>query len=124
VDIASLIASFSQGTYAVIRTAAATPTRGVYVAGATSTFNITAAVVPASGNELMSLPEGQRTRETRIVFTTTPLQLGGAGKTYESDHVQIDGESWSCERVERWINPGAGHSSVDGYKCFVQAVRY
>lgn len=123
-DIASLIASFSHGTYAVIRTTSPTPSRGIYPAGATSTFNITAAVVPASGDELKVLPEGNQARETRIVFTTTPLQIGGQAEAYESDHVQIDGESWSCERVERWVNAGAGSSSVDGYKCFVQAVRY
>lgn len=122
-DIASLIASFSHGTYAVIRKTAPTSTRGIFGAGATSTFNITAAVVPASGSELLLLPEGQRMRDTKIVFTTTPLQLGGQGSAYEADHVQIDGGTWSCERVERWVNPGAGSSSVDGYKCFVQAVR-
>jgi hypothetical protein len=123
VDIASLISSFSRGTFAVIRKVAPTPTRGVYGAGATSTFNITAAVVPATPNDLLLLPEGQRTRETRLVFTVTPLQSGGQGMPYDTDHVQIDGETWSCERVERWVNPGAGSSSVDGYKCFIQAVR-
>lgn len=123
-DIASLIASFAHGTYAVIRTDVPSPVRGVYGAGSTSTFNLDAVVVPASGDEILSLPEGSRARETRIVFTTTPLQVGGQGESYGADHVQIDGESWQVEKVERWMNAAAGSSSVCGYKCFIQAVRY
>lgn len=57
------------------------------------------------------------------MFTSTPLQVGGQGKSYENDYVQIDGESWGVVKVERWVHWGAGASGVAGYKCFVEAAR-
>lgn len=116
-DAGDLINSFSTGTYAVTRTAAATLVKGKRVAGATSTVNIIASVQPASGRDLLRLPEGRRSVETRIVYTATQLFVGAQGAGFESDVVTIDGEKWEVQQVQSW-------ESVDPtyWRCIVQAV--
>lgn len=115
-DAADLIDSLSTGTYTVTRRAAATNDgHGRAVAGSTSTLTITASVQPASGRDLMRLPEGRRTIETRVVYTTTRLLTGGQGAANEADLLTIDGASYEVEQVQTW--PGA----VGYYRCIVQA---
>lgn len=67
-DVADLVASFTTGTYTVTRRVAATYTAGIATPGATSTFTIVAAVVPASGRDLLRLPEGRRSTETKTIY--------------------------------------------------------
>jgi hypothetical protein len=118
VDIAGLITSFSTDTYAVTRTARATPVRGKLPDDPTTqTVTILASIAPATGADMRRAPEGRDSRETRVLYTTTQLYLGEQGGTYEADIVSINGADWEVEHVERWEDSATG--SV-GYRCVVQ----
>jgi hypothetical protein len=120
VDIGALIDSFSTGSYVVTRAAHGTTLRGRVQEGAQTTFSITAGAHPARGSDLLRLPEGRRNNETRVLFTTTQLQIGGIDADFEADLVDIDGEDWEVQHVETWHDP---RSARVGYRCLVQARR-
>lgn len=115
-DAASLISHFATGTYTVTRRASKTLERGRAEDGATSTLTIIASVQPASGRDLMRLPEGRRSVETRVVYTATQLLIGAQGSGFESDLISIDGNTWEVQQVQSW-------ESVDPpyWRCIVQA---
>lgn len=118
-DIADLIASFSTlaSTYSVTRRAAATYVAGRAVAGATSAVQITASVQPATGRDLLRLPEGRRALETRVLFTTTQLFAGEQGGVNEADQVTIEGIVWEVQHVEEWVD---AMTLTDGFRCVAQ----
>jgi len=120
VNVAGLISRFATGTYTVTRTARGNTVRGRVQTGTQTTFTITASISPATGNELLKLPEGRRAVETRALFTNTLLRLGGQGEAFEADSVTIGSESWMVCHVERWEDP---HTLAIGYRCLVQEVR-
>lgn len=101
-DAVDLIDSLSTGVYVVTRRAAATYVDGVAVPGVTSTFGVVAAVVPASGRDLLRLPEGRRSVETRAIYTAGPLLVGARAGVNEADLVEIDGDAWEVQMVETW----------------------
>lgn len=115
-DASDVIASLDTGSYVVTRRAAATyDTHGRAQPGGTSTITIDASVQPASGRDLLRLPEGRRSIETRVVFTPTALLVGAQGAANEADLIAIDGKTWEVQQVETW--PGA----VGYYRAIVQA---
>lgn len=101
-NAAALISRFQTGTYTVTRRAAATYVAGRVVAGATSTFTITASIQSASGRDLLRLPEGRRSTDTQVVYTTTELKCGSQANANESDQVTIDGALWEVQHIEAW----------------------
>ena len=83
------------------------------------TFSIIASVQPASGRDLLRLPEARRALETRVLFTVTQLLDGGQGAAFEADRVSIDGQDWEVQQVQRWLGtPGV---DVAYWRCIVQA---
>lgn len=68
---------------------------------------------------MLRLPEGRRTTETRVLYTTTELYVGGVGESFEADKVSISSRDWEVVSVERWAD---GTSSRVGYACMIQAV--
>jgi hypothetical protein len=119
VDAADLISDFATGTYTVTRRAAATLVKGRAQPGATSTLTVTASVQPASGRDLLRLPEGRRSIETRVVFTATQLLIGIEGAANESDLISIDGQTWEVQQVQSWrLSPS---TDAPYWRCIVQA---
>lgn len=123
-DLADLVESFSTrplSTYAVTRRLASTFTLGRAVPDPSpTTIQIVASVQPATGRELLRLPEGRRDQETRVVFTVTELFCGGQAATYEADKITIDGVVWEVQHVERWVQP------LDGdlvFECVCQVTK-
>lgn len=116
-DIAALIQSFSTGTYSVTRRTVGAVVRGVSQPTVDASLMITASIQPATGQDLLRLPEGRRTNLTRVIFTTTELLTGDQGEPNEADLVIIDGLSWEVQHVERWQDA----DGVDvGYRCIAQ----
>lgn len=90
------------GTFTITRPAASSYVNGRAASGAPSTFQIVAVLVPLTGRELMSLPEGERSKE-RIAFLTRSQEIrttsaGGA----TSDVITYKGVAYEIEKVETW----------------------
>jgi len=106
---------FPTGTYTVTRTARGVLAQGRYTGGAQSTLDIVADVQHVSGDMLKDLPEGVRSEEVRLVFTTT--QLFTESPTHDPDMIAIDGDSWRVIRVDRF------RVFADRYRAMVQRDR-
>jgi hypothetical protein len=116
IDPARLLARYGAAA-TVTRHLKATVTTGRGTPGASSSVSIVAAAVPLSGRDLMRLPEGRRSEERLIVFTTTQLYTGEQNATYEADQVAVQGRTWEVESVETWVG-----ALVPLYRCRVRAV--
>lgn len=117
-DVGDLILAFAS-TYVVSRSTKSTYTKGRAVPGTTTTLTIAASVQPASGRDLLRLPEGRRSIETRVVWTPTPLLVGQQGENNEADIIAIGGGNWEVQHTEPWVDYLSG---VTGYRCIVQSV--
>lgn len=106
---------FPTGTYTVTRTVRGTTTNGRYTPGATSTLSIVADVQHVSGNALRDLPEGMRSEETRIVYTTTALIAQTLAN--DPDVIAIDGDNWRVNRVDRF------RVFANRYRALVERIR-
>lgn len=98
--------------YKVQRRAAGIYQKGRAVAGKVTELEIIAVVQPASGRDLLRLPEARRATETRRIDTTTQLVVGGEGSPTRADLIVIDGSSWEVQSVQAW--PGY-------FRCLAQA---
>ena len=99
----AIIARFARGaTFAVTRRAAPTYVDGILVPGSTSSLTIVARPRPATGRDLLRLPEGRRSVETRIFETTTLLLVADQAGANNSDLVSIEGRLWEVQHVEEW----------------------
>lgn len=119
-DIAGLVASFATGTYTVTRTARGNTSYGVVSAGTQTTFTIRASVSPLGDEDLVRVPEGRRTMEARLIFSTTQLYLGGQGDAYEADIISIQSESWQVTDEDNWLDPVSG---ATGYRYIAWVLR-
>ena len=120
--LADLIAEMATGSYVVTRRrAAVNDGHGRRIPSSTpaTSLTIVAAVVPASGRDLLRLPELRRANETRTIFTDTLLQVGDQAGTYDADLVTMDGEAWEVQHVETWGEPGTEDRA---YKAVAQRV--
>lgn len=117
--IGAFLTNAPAALYQVQRQAKATMLRGRKQPGALSTLSIAASVQPASGRDLLQLPEGRRSIETRVLYTTTALQIGAQDGAFESDKVSIDGRLWEVQQIQSW----EASPATDGayYRCIVQA---
>lgn len=127
-DAASIIDDLSTGTYVVTRRAAAgTDGHGRATAPSTTTLRVAGMLQPASGRDLLQLPELRRATETRVFFTAAKLRIGGQGDRNETDLITIPAADWYNDRtrrgtvvaevqhVETWI-------AASGYcRCLLQA---
>lgn len=123
-DIAALIESFitQGGTYSVQRRQNTGFSRGIANAPTLSTLTIRACVQPATGKDLLRLPEGRRSNETRALFTTTQLYTGDIASAFQADQVIIDGDPWEVQHVEDWNQGGAmNQNGATAYRIIVQA---
>lgn len=62
----------------------------------TSTTAITASVQPANGDDLATLPEGERVRKARKFYTETAVSAGPP-----ANRIVVDGETYEIRHVER-----------------------
>lgn len=117
-DAPWLISDFAtNGSYKVTRRARAAPVNGKYVPGIATTFNITASIQPATGRDLLRLPEGRRVLETRVIYTVTKLSAGGQYSPNEADMVLIDGAPWEIQAVAQWAQQ---NETETFFRCIAQ----
>lgn len=100
INFPNLVKHFkTDGTYTVTRKQAATYLKGRLVSPETTTFSITASVQPLTGNDMVLLPEGSRSGNTKVLFTTTQLNTVG---TAEPDTIVIESVDYDVFNVETW----------------------
>lgn len=75
-----------------------------------STMTVKAMVHPASGEDLLRLPEGRRADRVVAAFTVEALRTAGAGA--EADLIVVDGQDFEVQHVESWDSLGAFWRSV------------
>lgn len=84
------------------RYAAGSWVSGVYVAGAATNSTIRGSFQPLNGEELATLPEGERHADQRKVYTTTALQTARQEEGLVADQVSQDGTVfYEVRQVER-----------------------
>lgn len=70
---------------------------------------ITAAIQPATGKDLQRLPEGFRTSEVIVIWTSTQLRALGTtaqGETNPPDTILYDGDTYQIEACDKWAMMG------------------
>lgn len=77
---------------------------GTFQPGDTITFPVMASVQPATPDDLVSIPEGDRDRERFRVYALCNLNNVIVSKLRKSDLIDIDGVSYQVESVEHWPN--------------------
>jgi len=84
----------------ITRTATGAYVNGLYVDGATSTITIQASVQPATGEDMITLPEGRRMSDYVKIYTATNLQVLGEGVGLQPDVLTWRGHSYECISVD------------------------
>jgi hypothetical protein len=75
---------------------------GHWVEGKTQTLNIMATVEPLSGNDLLLLPEGERTKEAIRIYTDSELKTVDEFAKRKADVVNYFGKCFEVQVVKRW----------------------
>lgn len=82
--------------------AAGSRTAGRWVEGTATTTTIQGSLQPLNGDELQSLPEGERQRKSRKVYTTTALYAGSVDAGRRADQVVDGSDTWDVRSVSAW----------------------
>lgn len=75
---------------------------GRWTPGAATSTTIEASVQPASGKVLATLPEGERSRDPRTIFTFDPLRVASQFDGTDADRLTIDGASYEVRELTDW----------------------
>ena len=87
--------------YTVRRYPASTVTDFRIVRGTPTEFVAKISVQPAEGDDLLQLPEGQRSRRVLKAYTPTALRTVDELTKTPADEVQVDGEWFEVQRTQR-----------------------
>lgn len=75
---------------------------GVFQPGPTKTLSILGSLQPMSPEDLVSVPEGDRTTERFRFYSQVPLKNLDAPALRLGDMVDVDGVNYRVETVEHW----------------------
>ena len=75
---------------------------GRFRPGPSDTFKVRAMIQPMTGEQLLRLPEGERTRERIVIFTAEQLRTTRQSEVAMADRVAYRGEQFEVESVEAW----------------------
>jgi hypothetical protein len=76
---------------------------GRIMPGSTTQLEVTAAVQPLRGMEIMMFPETDRVRQSYKVYSTDPLLIGSVKGKTKSDVVTYQDNAFEVVSVERWV---------------------
>lgn len=77
---------------------------GNYIEGSTTPLQIEGSVQPTPANELKSLPEGRRNKESYTVFTTTQLFTVRESENIKADRLTLFARTFEIVFVANWQN--------------------
>ncbi len=107
--IGDIIANFPRGTFTRYRRVAQEFVRGRATPGSvTITTGLRAVCVPTTGRDLLRLPEGLRTKETKRVFAAVAdFDIRGLEGDAPPDELAYAGDFWEVATVSKWDEEGA-----------------
>jgi len=76
-------------------------TDGRWEQGDATDATIRASVQPASDDDLKTLPEGERTRRAKRIYTSSELRLVDQDAGTSADQVQVDGDWYEVRLIQR-----------------------
>lgn len=85
---------------------------GVWVNGIETSRTIKASVQPATHEQLLNLPEAQRTKSTLAIFTTEALNTVNLSNKISADRIEYNGETYEVQQVSPWVHRKLGHYEV------------
>jgi hypothetical protein len=108
VSLAGVVSSLSGGVVVTVaRRATGSLAQGRYTPASPTTFTIPDAVVsPATGRDLLRLPEGVRTREVLAILSTVELRTANEHAATPADVVTYKGRAYEVQTVEDWTDNG------------------
>jgi hypothetical protein len=113
IDLSGVVESLaSHETLAVKRPPSGVYVDGRYSAGATTNFTVLASVQPLTGEDLLVLPEGERTDDAIEIFTLEKLQPSQQGAAELGDLVTYLGRDYRIRLAEDWGANGNYYRSV------------
>lgn len=81
---------------------------GLWQEPSQSDATIKASVQPANGDDLLQLPESERSSEVLVAYTLEPIYISAADDDLRpSDIIIYDGREYKVIHVGDWHNPGA-----------------
>lgn len=82
---------------------------GDYIQSSTTPLQIRGSVQPTPANELRSLPEGRRNKESYTVFTKTQLFTVRESGNIKADRLTLFGRPFEVVSVANWQNKVIPH---------------
>lgn len=107
IDVTDALEEFYEDITLNSATAGSRDENGDYTAGTPITSTIQAVVQSLSSNELLTLPEGERTKKMIKIHTKSSLKTANTSNSSSSDEVIYNGEVFKIINVfDRLVNGG------------------
>ena len=87
-------------------------TDGRYVEGSITTDTLRGSLQPATGDDLQTLPEGDRTKRVRVLYTATALRSVDQDARTSADHVSVDSDWYEVREVKPYGTTPLAHRRV------------
>lgn len=75
---------------------------GTFNPGSTTTLTIMGSVQPATAEDLLSIPEGDRTRTRYRFYSDPPLKIQDTAALRKGDLVELTDGSYEVESLKTW----------------------
>jgi hypothetical protein len=85
---------------------------GVYQVPVSTTFTIKANIQPADSEDLLKLPELERTKDVIIVFTPTVIKAGNQATQQKADVISWQGYNYEVYRVATYAMGVLDHTEA------------
>ena len=85
-------------------------TDGRFVEGSITTSTLRGSLQPATGDDLQTLPEGDRTKRVRVLYTATALRTVSQADRTSADQVTVDGDWFEVREVQPYGTTALAHT--------------
>lgn len=87
-------------------------TDGRYVEGGATTSTLRGSLQPATGDDVDTLPEGERSKRARVLFTATALRVTDQAAGTSGDQVSVDGDWFEARAIRPYGTTALAHHRV------------
>jgi hypothetical protein len=97
-----MINIFSSPITVIRETKSGSYVRGIWTPGKASEFEIQATVEPLDGQDLLLIPEGERTKEMIRIYSELELKTADEACARKADVVRYQGKLYEVHKVKTW----------------------